>query len=188
MPMEQYAKARKVDFYPIRRDIKKRRLLQIGPFITATFENYDLMWMQVHEMLYIEKGGEEQIQDELKAYNPLIPQGSDFPFTLMIEVDNVERRTKILQGLCDIESQITLRYQNEAISPTQVDENIMSIKDGKTSAVHFLRFVLNDLQKQKFANLTETDTVIFQIDHANYRHSAGLSWELIQDLQRDLDL
>src|SRR5436309_8756316 len=66
--------------------IKKNRRVEVGPFATFYFENYDTMWLQVHEMLHIEKGGEAQIADELQAYNPLIPQGRELIATLMLEI------------------------------------------------------------------------------------------------------
>src|SRR5690348_3628478 len=65
-------------------DLKRDRRVEVGPFVTFYFENYDTMWHQIHEMLYIEKGGEQQIADELEAYNPLIPQGEELSATVMI--------------------------------------------------------------------------------------------------------
>lgn len=185
--MEQYSKDRKLVYYPIRKDLKKIRLIQVGPYITATFESYDLMWMQVHEMLFIEKGGREQIQDEISAYNPLIPQGSNFTFTMMIEVDDVDRRTKILSNLCGIEGYVSLVFSGEVVRAHNIDESTQTTKDGKTSAVHFLKFELNRTQREKFNNLNENDVVLFKVDHENYRQSAGLSWELINKLKEDLD-
>jgi hypothetical protein len=77
MPMEKYAEIRRTAFYPLKRDIRKLRRVDVGPFGSATFENYDLNWIQVHEMLFIEKGGEAQLDDELLAYNALVPKGND---------------------------------------------------------------------------------------------------------------
>src|SRR5436190_11816771 len=72
--------------------MKQKRRVQVGLFATFYFENYDTMWLQVQEMLHIEKGGEAQIPDELEAYNPLIPQGSELIATLMLEIDEPKRR------------------------------------------------------------------------------------------------
>src|SRR6185437_12062098 len=86
-----------------RRDYKKRvtelkrdRRIEVGPFVTFYFENYDTMWHQIHEMLYIEKGGEQQISDELEAYTPLIPQGQELIATVMIEIEDPMRRARVL--------------------------------------------------------------------------------------------
>src|SRR3546814_17702701 len=83
----------------LRRDLvakKKFRRQDVGPVCTFYFENYDTMWAQVHEMLYIEKGGEEQIEDELRAYNPLIPQGRELIATVMFEFDEPPRSKPFL--------------------------------------------------------------------------------------------
>src|SRR3954469_25036872 len=76
--------------------LKKNRRMEVGPFVTLYFENYETMWLQVHEMLHIEKGGEAQLPDELTAYNPLIPQGNELIATLMIELDDPNRRDREL--------------------------------------------------------------------------------------------
>jgi len=98
MPLADYAKVRMTR----RKELsarKKNRRVDVGPHITFYFENYDTMWSQVHEMLYIEKGGEEQAKDELAAYNPLIPQGRELVATFMIEIDDPERRKRVLGQL-----------------------------------------------------------------------------------------
>ena len=77
-------------------EIKKNRRLEVGPFATFYFEIYDTMLHQVHEMLFIEKGGAEQLPDELAAYNPLIPQGSELVATVMFEIDDPIRRARVL--------------------------------------------------------------------------------------------
>jgi hypothetical protein len=75
LPLDEYARIRRQRRAEIS-ELKKRRRVEVGPFATFYFESFDTMWQQVHEMLYIEKGGEAQISDELSAYNPLIPQGT----------------------------------------------------------------------------------------------------------------
>src|ERR1700758_3210556 len=72
--------------------VKKLRRVEVGPFVTFYFENYATMWLQVQEMLRIEKGGAEQLAGELEAYNPLIPQGDELIATMMLEIDDAERR------------------------------------------------------------------------------------------------
>ena len=87
MPLDAYIKNRK----ELRKNIvefKKDRRIALGPYATFYFESYETMLAQVQEMLYIEKGGDEQLQDELSAYNPLIPNGKELTATLMFEIDN----------------------------------------------------------------------------------------------------
>ena len=86
MPLDVYTKSRK----DLRRGIvefKKDRRIALGPYATFYFESYETMLAQIQEMLYIEKGGEEQLKDELEAYNPLIPDGKELTATLMFEID-----------------------------------------------------------------------------------------------------
>ena len=85
-------------------EIKRNRRVEVGPFATFYFENFDTMWHQVHEMLHIERGGEAQIEDELDAYNPLIPQGDELIATVMFEIDDPKRRDTVLSTLGGIES------------------------------------------------------------------------------------
>src|SRR6266478_1735749 len=88
--------------------IKRNRRIEVGPYATFYFENYDTMLAQVHEMLHIEKGGQEQIAGELEVYNPLIPQGSELIATLMIEIDEPGRRAATLLKLSGIEDSVTM--------------------------------------------------------------------------------
>ena len=95
MPTAEYAKLRAERRKQIS-DIKKNRRLEVGPFATFYFESFDTMLHQVHEMLFIEKGGAEQLPDELTAYNPLIPTGSELVATVMFEIDDPLRRARVL--------------------------------------------------------------------------------------------
>ena len=83
--------------------MKKNRRVEVGPVATFYFENYQTMWLQVQEMLRIEKGGAEQLAGELEAYNPLIPQGQELIATLMLEIDDPKRRQTMLLRLAGIE-------------------------------------------------------------------------------------
>src|SRR5690349_7508095 len=103
LPLDEYAKIRRQRRLEIS-EIKKRRRVEVGPFATFYFENFDTMWQQVQEMLYIEKGGEAQIEDELAAYNPLIPRGTELVATVMFEIDDPARRARELARLGDIEN------------------------------------------------------------------------------------
>jgi hypothetical protein len=97
LPLQEYAKIRRQRRRHIS-EIKKHRRIEVGPYATFYFENLDTMWQQIQEMLYIEKGGEGQIADELEAYNPLIPQGSELVATVMFEIDDPTRRARELMA------------------------------------------------------------------------------------------
>lgn len=142
--------------------------------------------MQIHEMLYIEKGGEEQLRDELDAYNPMIPKGSNFPITMMIEIDDPVRRNRVLSTLGNIESKVKLQFNNHQIYAESSDDQKRTTDDGKTSAVHFLNFKLSPSEKEDFLKLTDNDEVRLSISHKNYNHSTGLPWDLVNNLKGDL--
>jgi hypothetical protein len=130
--------------------VKKQRRVEVGPFATFYFENYATMWLQVREMLRIEKGGAEQVPGELDAYNPLIPQGSELIATLMLEIEDANRRNAVLLTLGGVEENVFLEIGSGTIhaTPTQYDDRTTA--DGKTSSVHWLRFAFTPEQKQRF--------------------------------------
>ena len=97
-------------------ETKRNRRVAVGPDATFMFESYDTMWWQIHEMLFIEKGGQEQIEDELSAYNPLIPQGQELVATLMFEIDEPERRKKLLMQLGGVEEVCCLTINGETVT------------------------------------------------------------------------
>ncbi|MGH7090414.1 MAG: DUF3501 family protein, partial [Stellaceae bacterium] len=112
LPYEGYAGERK-SFKQKIAALKARRRVEVGPFATFYFENYDTMWHQVHEMLHIERGGEAQIKDELEAYNPLIPQGDELVATVMFEIEDAARRARELARLGGVEHKIYLAIGGE---------------------------------------------------------------------------
>src|SRR3954465_5454053 len=135
--------------------MKKLRRIEVGPFATFYFENYATMWLQVQEMLRIEKGGEEQIAGELDAYNPLIPQGDELIATLMLEIEDANRRNAVLLTLGGIEETVFLEIGDDTVhaAPTEYDDR--TTPDGKTSSVHWLRFKLTAEQIARFKNGAE---------------------------------
>lgn len=151
-------------------EVKRNRRVEVGPFATFYFENYETMWHQVHEMLHIERGGEAQIGDELAAYNPLIPQGDELIATVMFEIESAERRAASLAQLGGIEDHIYLSVGGERIDgiPDPTREN--TSPDGKASAVQFLRFPFTPAQKTKFS--APGAQVLCGIDHPHYGHIA----------------
>jgi len=163
--------------------VKKQRRVEVGPFATFYFENYATMWLQVQEMLRIEKGGAEQIPGELDAYNPLIPQGSELIATLMIEIEDAGRRNAVLLTLGGIEENIFLEIGNDTIHATPTEYDDRTTADGKTSSVHWLRFEFTPEQKRRFADGGER--VVLGVSHPHYGHMAVLSAETRAALAKD---
>jgi hypothetical protein len=164
---------------------KAKRRMHVGPFVTIHFENYDTMWAQVQEMLYIEKGGEAQIADELEAYNPLIPQGRELIATMMIEIEDEGRRRRTLATLGHIEDQIVLSFGDHRITAVPEDDVDRTTEDGKTSAVHFVTFPFTDEQEKSFKS--DGVQVTLGIEHENYRHVSVVQNDSKAELANDLD-
>ncbi|WP_439813652.1 DUF3501 family protein [Zavarzinia sp. CC-PAN008] len=164
-------------------EVKRLRRVPVGPDATFYFENYETMWSQIHEMLFIEKGGEEQIEDELRAYNPLIPQGDELVATLMFEIDDPRRRAAVLGRLTGVEDTVSLQIDGEAIPAESESEVERTKADGKTSSIHFLRFHLTPAQIAKFRD--PAVPVLLGIEHAHYGHLARLSPDVRSALAKD---
>jgi hypothetical protein len=170
-------KALKAELIPA----KKLRRIEVGPFATFYFENYATMWLQVMEMLRIEKGGDEQIPGELAAYNPLIPQGAELIATMMLEIEDGARRNKALMILGGIEETVFMEIGGETIRATPTEYDDRTTPDGKTSSVHWLRFKLSPDQIKRFTS----DRVVIGISHRNYGHMAVLTDESKAALAKD---
>jgi hypothetical protein len=167
-------------------ELKKRRRLEVGPFATFYFENWHTMWHQVHEMLYIEKGGEEQIADELRAYNPLIPQGSELVATIMFEIDDPVRRQATLARLSGIENHIFISFAGETVRGVpELDRENTRTDDGKASSVQFMHFPFSRAQKTKFR--AAGTQVVVGFDHPNYGHMAVMPEAVRAELAVDFD-
>ena len=149
-------------------EVKKARRVPIGPHATFYFESYDTMWMQIHEMLFIEKGGDEQISDELAAYNPLIPNGHEFVATLMFEIDDERLRRSVLGRLGGVEETVFLKFGDVEITATAEEDVDRTTADGKASSVQFLHFPFTAPQAAAF-KAYEGD-VVLGIRHENYPH------------------
>ena len=163
--------------------VKKQRRIEVGPFATFYFENYATMWLQVQEMLRIEKGGEEQIAGELAAYNPLIPQGDELIATMMLEIEDGNRRSVTLLTLGGIEESVFLQIGGDVIAATPTEYDDRTTADGKTSSVHWLRFKLTADQIARFRRGSER--VVLGLSHPNYGHMAVLNMEARSALAKD---
>ena len=182
MPLDVYIKNRK----ELRRNIvnfKKDRRIEIGPYATFYFESYETMLAQVQEMLYIEKGGDEQLKDELIAYNPLIPGGKELTATLMFEIDNPVSRATFLGKVGGIEEKVFIKIDGEVIKATPEEDVDRTTAEGKASSVQFIHFKFNDQQIEKFkSNLS---LIELGIDHNEYSHMVKLNESNIKSLLAD---
>lgn len=182
LPIEQYAQNRAV----MRQQaiaLKRPRRIEIGPFATFYFENYDTMLAQVQEMLYIEKGGDAQLIDELEAYNPLIPQGAELTATLMFEIEDAVRRGDILRTLTDIELTAYIEVNGVKFFAKPEQDVERTAPDGKTSSVHFLHFPMSAAAIADFKNAA--GKIIIGIEHKNYGHMTVLPPESQVSLAAD---
>ena len=183
MPMSDYGAIRREQRRRIS-EIKKTRRIEVGPYSTFYFENYDTMWHQVHEMLFVEKGGEAQIQDELDAYNPLIPQGHDLIATVMFEVPDPSRRAAVLHMVGGIENHMVLMVGGETVRGEPDAERENTSEHGKASSVQFVRFNLTPAQKAAFRS--PATAVMLGFDHPRYGHLAALPTAIREALAQDL--
>ncbi|MBS0470221.1 MAG: DUF3501 family protein [Proteobacteria bacterium] len=162
---------------------KKNRRMEVGPYATFYFENYASMWLQVQEMLRIEKGGAEQVPGELEAYNPLIPQGHELIATMMLEIEDADRRDRELRKLGHIEDHVFLDIGKERIKATPTDYEDRTTPDGKTSSVHWLRFSFTPAQIAAFR--AGSEPVVIGISHGNYGHMAMMPVAVREALAKD---
>ncbi len=180
------------DYAAVRRDqrrrvteIKRQRRFEIGPFAAFYFENYETMWHQVQEMLHIEKGGDAQLEDELAAYNPLIPQGSELVATIMFEIDDPVRRASVLARLGGIENHVFLDVSGDRIRGEADPTRENTSPDGKASSVQFVRFPFTRDQITRFS--TPAAQIIAGFDHPNYGDMAVLPEPVRAALAQDFD-
>ena len=182
MPLDAYIKDRK----ELRKNIvnfKKNRRVALGPYATFYFESYETMLAQVQEMLYIEKGGDEQLHDELIAYNPLIPNGKELTATLMFEIDNPISRSAFLGKVGGIEEMVFMKINGETVKAIPEEDVDRTSAEGKASSVQFIHFNFTDEQIQKFKS-SDVD-IELGMDHKEYSHTTKLSKENIASLSED---
>jgi hypothetical protein len=169
LPWAEYAKARAEHRKRVTA-IKRNRRVEVGPYVTFYFENRDTMWLQVQEMLHIEKGGEAQIADELAAYNPLIPNGKELIATFMIEIDDPQRRARVLAQLGGIEETAFIEVGGERIVAKAEADQDRTTAEGKASSVQFVHFPFTD--GQIAAIKAPGARAIIGLLHPNYNHMA----------------
>lgn len=184
MPIAEYVKVRATRRQAITR-LKVNRRLAIGPDATLYFECFETMWHQIHEMLYIEKGGAAQVSDELRAYNPLVPKGAELVATLMFEIDEPGRRARLLASLGGVENTVNLSFDGETVGGVPEADVERTAPDGKASSVQFLHFPFSRAQIEKFRR--PGAEVIVGIGHPRYRHLAAMPEAMRAALALDFD-
>ena len=182
MPLDIYTKQRK----ELRKNIvefKKNRRISLGPYATFYFESYETMLAQVQEMLYIEKGGEDQLKDELEAYNPLIPNGKELIATLMFEIDNPVSRAAFLGKVGGIEEKVFMKIDGDVVKALPEKDVDRTSAEGKASSVQFIHFKFDDQKIEKFkSGLKEVE---IGINHKEYSHTTKLSLANLSSLSAD---
>ena len=182
-PTPQFAierKQRRAALLPV----KKLRRMDLGPYCTVYFENFDTLLFQIQEMLLVEKGGEEQIADELAAYNPLVPDGAELVATVMFEIDDEVRRDAFLAKLGGVEDRFFLQIGDERVPATPEGDVERTRADGKTSSVHFLHFKLAPHQVPRFRDASAN--VMVGCSHPMYSHLAVMAPATHAELVKDL--
>ena len=184
LPLDLYTKQRK----ELRKNIvefKKYRRISVGPYATFYFESYETMLAQVQEMLYIEKGGEEQLKDELTAYNPLIPNGKELIATLMFEIDNPISRATFLAKVGGIENHVFLKIDGDVIKAIPEEDVDRTSSEGKASSVQFVHFKFDEKQIEQFKS--GLSKIEIGIDHIEYSHLTKLNDISVKSLSQDFN-
>ncbi len=184
MPLDIYSSQRK----ELRKkivDFKKDRRIPLGPYATFYFESFETMLAQVQEMLYIEKGGDEQLKDELTAYNPLVPNGKELTATLMFEIDNPVSRATFLGKVGGIEEKVFMKIDGDLIKAVPEEDVDRTSAEGKASSVQFIHFKFSDEQIKNFKS--KMSKVEIGIDHKDYSHSTRLNESNKKSLSADFN-
>ena len=185
LPLAEYAKVRT----ETRRRLaatKARRRIEVGPHVTFYFESYETMWLQVQEMLHIEKGGADQLVDELAAYNPLVPNGRELVATFMVEIEDPDRRKRILSRLGGIEEHAFIQIAGgPKIMGVPEEDQDRTTAEGKASSVQFVHFPMTADQIAAFRNAGTQ--VIVGLGHEHYNHMAVMSETVRAELSGDFD-
>ena len=183
--LEEYAEKRK-EFRAMVMEHKKSRQVHLGEHVTLYFENRLTMQYQIQEMLRIEKiFDKEGIQEELDAYNPLVPDGKNLKATFMVEYEDVEERKVALAKLIGIEDKVYVQVKGFDRSYAIADEDLERDTEEKTSSVHFMRFEFTD---EMVAAAKSGADIVVGVGHENYNMSVDPVEKAVRDsLSADFD-
>jgi hypothetical protein len=184
MSMDQYGKVRSETRSRIAKH-KRNRRIAVGPWVTFYFESYETMWLQVHEMVFIEKGGLEQVPGEIAAYNPLVPNGSELVATFMIEIDDPVRRKTVLGQVGGIEETAFIEIDGQRIKGVPEADQDRTTAEGKASSVQFVHFPFSTAQIAKFR--TPGIHAVLGLSHPAYHHMAVIPETARVELASDFD-
>ena len=162
---------------------KKFRRVDIGPYVTMYFENKDTIIHQINEMVYIEDGGEQQIDDEILAYKSLVPNGRELIATVMVEIDNPIKRAEFLSKMGGFEETINIKIHDKDIKGKAELDGDRTTADGKASSVQFVHFEFDEETVSSIRN--DMENVSISVNHENYRHSAILNTDTVRELTKD---
>lgn len=182
LSIESYEKIRP-EFKTKLIQLKNKRRIALGPYVNFYFENYETMFYQIHEMLRIEKGGDAQIEDELHAYNPLIPNGSELTATLMFEIEDKIKRAALLGQLGGVEKMIYMQIGSHRIQAIPEKDQERTKPGGRTASVHFIHFPFDAPLINAFKN--PDIEVYIGISHPAYGHMSMLNVETRKELACD---
>ena len=184
LPPQEYARRRK----ELRQSIvalKRLRRMEVGPVVTLHFESFETMRMQIQEMLHIEKGGEDQLEGELAAYNPLVPDGRELVATVLFEIDDPQRRANFLARLGGVEETAFLEVGGVKIRGLPEADQDRTTAEGKASSVQFVHFRFTPAQIARFRQPGER--VIVGFDHPAYAHMSVMPEPIRAALAGDFD-
>ena len=152
--------------------VKRQRRVEVGPFAMFAFESWDTMWFQIQEMLYIEKGGPEQVAEEIAAYNPLIPNGTELVATVMFQIDSEIARKAALAKLGGIEETAFIAFGDHRVHGVPEADMDRTTAEGKASSVQFIHFPFTPAAIAAFRVPGAAVTIGFT--HPNYGHMSVL--------------
>lgn len=162
---------------------KKFRRIDVGPYVTMYFENKDTIIHQINEMVYIEDGGEEQINDEILAYKSLVPDGRELVATVMVEIDNPTKRAEFLSKMGGFEEQISIKILDKIIKGKAELDADRTTADGKASSVQFVHFEFEEKEVEHIKSNVENISI--SINHENYKHATMLNIDTVEELIKD---
>ncbi len=162
---------------------KKRRRVDLGPYVTLYFENRETIIHQINEMVFIENGGKEQIEEEILAYKSLIPNGKELIATVMVEIDNPLKRAEVLSKMGGFEETFTLKVGDILVKARAELDVDRTTAEGKASSVQFIHFNFKENEVNKFKD--DNVNIELSINHEFYKHATLLKTETKNELRSD---